>query len=51
MCLVLPYRQKNFCIIKIWMAGCGYQNPAIITNEIMNLPSSGSIFKKHVPEY
>jgi hypothetical protein len=43
--------KKNFCIIKIWMASCGYQNPAIITNEIMNLPSSGSIFKKHTPEY
>ena len=39
--------KKNFCIIKIWMANCLYQNPTIITNEIMNLPSSGSIFKKH----
>ncbi len=43
--------KKNFCIIKIWMSTCENQNPAIITNEIDNLPSHGSIFKKHVPEY
>lgn len=43
--------KKNFCIIKIWMATCEYQNPGIITNEIINLLSAGSIFKKHTPEY
>ena len=43
--------KKNFCIIKVWMSTCEYQNPAIITNEIMNLLSAGSIFKKHTPEY
>ncbi len=43
--------KKNFCIIKIWMMSCKYQNPGVITNEITNLPSSGSIFKKHTPEY
>ena len=43
--------KKNFCIIKIWMATCEYQNPTIITSEIMNLLSAGSIFKKHTPEY
>ena len=43
--------KKNFCILKIWMASCSYQNPAIITNDIMNLSSTGSIFKKHTPEY
>jgi hypothetical protein len=43
--------KKNFCIIKIWMSTCTYQNPGVITNEIPNLQSTGSIFKKHAPEY
>ena len=43
--------KKNFCIIKIWMCSCEYQNPKIITNDIANLSSQGSLFKKHVPEY
>ena len=43
--------KKNFCIIKIWMSNCLYQNPAIITNEIRDLSSDGCLFKKHVPEY
>jgi hypothetical protein len=43
--------KKNFCIIKIWMSSCEYQNPKIITNDIANLSSQGSLFKKHVPEY
>ena len=43
--------KKNFCIIKIWMSSCAYQNPGIITDEILNFSSSGSLFKKHVPEY
>jgi hypothetical protein len=43
--------KKNFCIIKIWMSNCLYQNPSIITNEIRDLSSQGCLFKKHVPEY
>ena len=43
--------KKNFCIIKIWMADCSNQNPAIITNEIKGIISQGCIFKKHAPEY
>ena len=43
--------KKNFCIIKIWMSSCAYQNPGIITDEILNFSSSVSLFKKHVPEY
>ena len=43
--------KKNFCIIKIWMSSCEYQNPKIITTDIINLSSHGSLFKKHVPEY
>jgi hypothetical protein len=43
--------KKNFCIIKIWMADCANQNPAIVTNEIKGIVSQGCIFKKHAPEY
>ena len=43
--------KKNFCIIKIWLSDCENQDPNIITKEINNLSSIGSIFKKHVPEY
>jgi hypothetical protein len=43
--------KKNFCIIKIWMADCSNQNPAIVINEIKGIVSQGCIFKKHAPEY
>lgn len=43
--------KKNFCIIKIWMADCTNQNPAVVTNEIKGIVSQGCIFKKHAPEY
>jgi Eukaryotic initiation factor 4E len=43
--------KKNFCIIKIWMSTCANQNPAIVTGEVKDLSSQGSLFKKHVPEY
>ena len=43
--------KKNFCIIKIWMSDCSYQNPAIVTTDVNELPSQGSLFKKHEPEY
>jgi len=43
--------KKNFCIIKIWMSTCANQNPAIVTSEVKDLSSQGSLFKKHVPEY
>lgn len=43
--------KKNFCIIKIWMANCSFQNPEIITNEVNGLESQGCLFKKHNPEY
>tara|TARA_B100001094_G_C18183160_1_gene802122 strand:- start:1974 stop:2501 length:528 start_codon:yes stop_codon:yes gene_type:complete len=42
--------KKAFCIIKIWMYNCDYQNPAKIIN-IDGLSSQGCIFKKHLPEY
>jgi hypothetical protein len=42
--------KKNFCIIKIWMANCNHQNPAVIAH-IKGLQAQGCLFKKHVPEY
>jgi len=39
--------KKNFCIIKIWLANCDYQNPDIIT-EIDELSRHGCLFKKHI---
>jgi len=43
--------KKNFCIIKIWMSTCANQNPSIVTGDVTNLSSQGSLFKKHTPEY
>ncbi len=43
--------KKNFCIIKIWLSNCSFQNPDIITNEIKGIVSQGCLFKKHMPEY
>ena len=42
--------KKAFCIIKIWMAGCQYQDPQKILN-INGLAPQGCLFKKHKPEY
>lgn len=42
--------KKNFCIIKIWMTNCNFQNPAVV-NIIKGLQSHGCLFKKHTPEY
>jgi hypothetical protein len=42
--------KKNFCIIKVWLSTCDYQNPNII-KEIKDLTLHGCLFKKHTPEY
>lgn len=42
--------KKNFCIIKIWLATCEFQNPKKIT-EIAGIIPQGCLFKKHVPQY
>ena len=42
--------KKNFCIIKIWLSTCSYQNPTIIS-EIKDISTHGCLFKQHVPEY
>jgi hypothetical protein len=42
--------KKNFCIIKVWMSSCLYQDPTVINREC-GLAAEGCLFKKHVPEY
>lgn len=43
--------KKNFCIVKIWLTGCEYQNPQIVTSDVKNLVPNGCLFKKHTPEF
>ena len=42
--------KKNFCIIKIWLSVCEYQDPDMIV-DIPNLPKHGCLFKAHQPEF
>jgi hypothetical protein len=42
--------KKNFCIIKVWLSSCNYQNPNVI-NEVKDITAYGCLFKKHNPEY
>lgn len=42
--------KKNFCIIKIWMKNCTFQNPSVV-HPIKGLQQQGCLFKKHMPEY
>ena len=42
--------KKNFCIVKIWLANCKFQNAAVIT-ELVGITPHGCLFKKHTPEY
>ena len=39
--------KKNFCIIKIWLSSCEYQNPSAII-DIAGINSQGCLFKKHL---
>jgi hypothetical protein len=43
--------KKKFCIIKIWMTNCKFQNPATITSDVEWIVPQGCLFKKHTPEY
>lgn len=43
--------KKHFCIIKIWVSNCDFQNPQIVTKEIGNLIAQGCLFKPHTPEF
>ena len=42
--------KKNFCIIKVWLSSCDFQDPNTII-DIPNLSKSGCIFKRHEPEF
>ena len=42
--------KKSFCIIKIWIDSCEYQNTDQINSKNGLIPH-GCIFKKHKPEY
>ena len=43
--------KKNFCVIKVWMKICEFQNPELITNEIKHLTHNSALFKVHKPEF
>jgi hypothetical protein len=40
--------KKNFCIIKIWLATCEYQNPKVIGEIAGGITAQGCLFKKHM---
>ena len=42
--------KKNFCIIKIWLSCCKWQNPKKIVS-LEGISSHGCIFKRHQPEF
>tara|TARA_B110000259_G_scaffold159781_1_gene182967 strand:+ start:235 stop:777 length:543 start_codon:yes stop_codon:yes gene_type:complete len=42
--------KKNFCIIKIWLGNCDFQNPQKI-GEVAGIVPQGCLFKKHSPQY
>jgi hypothetical protein len=42
--------KKNFCIIKIWLGNCDFQNPQKIS-EVAGIVPQGCLFKKHTPQY
>ena len=39
--------KKHFCIIKIWLTNCNYQNPTVIS-ENLGISSQGCLFKTHM---
>ena len=42
--------KRNFCIIKIWLSTCNYQNPRVI-GMMKHITPTGCLFKRHAPEY
>jgi len=42
--------KKNFCIIKVWLSNCKFQDASII-RELYSITPHGCLFKKHNPEY
>lgn len=43
--------KKNFCIVKLWMSTCNFQDPNIVNDTIKEIGNNGCLFKKHAPEY
>jgi hypothetical protein len=43
--------KKNFCVLKIWMTDCNFQDPSEVTSDLKSLSSHGCIFRKNCPEY
>jgi hypothetical protein len=41
--------KKNFCIVKIWLSNCKYQNPSVIADGL-GITSQGCLFKTHINE-
>jgi len=41
--------KKNFCIVKIWLSGCNYQNPDVISSSL-GITSQGCLFKTHISD-
>ena len=41
--------KKNFCIVKIWLASCNYQNPVVIADGL-GISSQGCLFKTHLAD-
>lgn len=42
--------KKKFCVVKVWMASCEYQDPALVS-PVTELSPDGCLFKKHEPEW
>ena len=42
--------KKNFCILKIWLSNCNYQDPTLIIN-IKGLENRGCLFKRHITKH
>ena len=43
--------KKNFCIVKIWIMNCNFQNPEVVSSSVKGISSQGCLFKKHNPEF
>ena len=42
--------KKNFCIVKVWLSGCEFQDPTEMV-DVPGLTSHGCLFKRHLPAY
>lgn len=42
--------KKNFCVVKVWLSNCEYQNASVI-NDVVGIQAHGCLFKKQTPEY